>query len=293
MNDIELDNYIEAGKAAKYVLHDCAAEIKVGVGIADIFDLVLDGFEKLGIEQSFPPNISINECAAHDTASPDEARVFAQGDLVKLDIGTHIDGYIADTALTVDLGDGDHAELCEASKKALEAAIGVVKPEIVVSEIGAVVEETITSYGYKPIVNLTGHALARYDLHHGLSIPNTGRFGNAVLRLDDVIAIEPFATTGSGMIHESARGEIYQLVGNSPVRSPTARKIMKKAEETKGLPFSRRNLNIPKSELALPGLVSAGNLYLHKCLCDVPGSFVSQYEHTIIVAEDEPIVTTL
>lgn len=290
MNDTELDYYIEAGKSAKYVLHKCAAEIKPGVGIADIFDMVLDGFEKEGVQQSFPPNISLNECAAHDTASPDEERTFSAGDLVKLDIGTHVEGYIADTAVTVDLG--DHAKLCEASHNALEAAIKVVKPEIVVSEIGQVVEDTITSYGFKPVVNLTGHALARYDLHHGLSIPNTGMFGSAVLRLDDAIAIEPFATTGTGMIHESGRGEIYQVENDAPVRSPTARKVMAKAEETKGLPFARRWLNIPKAELALPNLVKMGNLYLHHCLCDVPGSFVSQFEHTIIVTEDEPIVTT-
>ncbi|MDO5844281.1 MAG: type II methionyl aminopeptidase [Methanocorpusculum sp.] len=290
MNDTELDYYIEAGKAAKYVLHKCAAEIKPGVSLADIFDMVLDEFEAKGVHHSFPPNISLNECAAHDAPSPDDERVFAEGDLVKLDIGTHVEGYIADTAVTVDLG--DHAKLCEASQNALEAAIKMVKPELVVSEIGKVVEETITSYGYKPIINLTGHALARYDLHHGLSIPNTGLFGNGVLRLDNAIAIEPFATTGTGMVHESGRAEIYQVVNDSPVRAPTARKIMSRAEEMKGLPFARRWLNVPKAELALPNLVRLGNLYSYHCLCDVPESFVSQFEHTIIVTEDEPIVTT-
>ena len=159
MNDNELDSYMEAGRVAKNVLHKCAAEIKPGVGLADIFDIVLDEISSAGVSPSFPPNISLNNCAAHDTASPDEERVFAEGDLIKLDIGTHIDGYIADTAITVDLG--DHASLCEASRAALDAAIKVVAPEVVVSEIGAAVEKTITSFDYKPIINLTGHALAR------------------------------------------------------------------------------------------------------------------------------------
>lgn len=291
MNDTELDCYMEAGKIAKAVLHSCAAEIKPGVLHCDIFDMVVERIEAAGASLSFPPNISINECAAHDTPSPVDERVFAEGDLVKLDIGTHIDGYIADTAMTVDLG--DNAKLCEAAKKALEAAIGVVRSEVVVSDIGKVVEETITSYGYKPIVNLTGHGLGRYSLHHGLSIPNTGLFGSGVLRSDNVIAIEPFATTGSGSVHEATRAEIYQVVGDAPVRSPTARKILKRADETNGLPFSRRWLGIPKAELAIPNLIKQGNLYDYHVLSDVAGSFVSQFEHTIIVTDEEPIVTTL
>ncbi len=290
MNDSELDNYLEAGRVAKQVLHSCAAEIKPGILMGDIFDMVVDRIESAGAMLSFPPNISLNEVAAHDSPSPDDERVFAEGDLVKLDIGTHIDGYIADTAVTVNLG--DHEKLCEAAQTALDAAIAVVKPEIVVSEIGAAVEAAITSYGFKPIVNLTGHALARYSLHHGLSIPNTGIFGSAVLREDNVIAVEPFATTGSGMVHEAPRAEIYQVVGDSPVRSPTARKILKRAEIMHGLPFSRRWLGVQKADLALPSLLRQGNLYVYHCLSDVPESFVAQFEHTMIVAEDGPIVTT-
>ena len=291
MNDTELDCYLEAGRVAKAVLHSCAAEIKPGVLHTDIFDMVLDKFEAAGVSPSFPPNISINECAAHDTPSPVDDRVFAEGDLVKLDIGTHVEGYIADTAVTINLG--DHEKLCEAAQKALDAAISVVKPELVVSEIGKVVEETITSYGFKPIVNLTGHGLGRYSLHHGLSIPHTGLFGTGVLRNDSVIAIEPFATTGSGSVHEATRAEIYQVVGDAPVRSPTGRKILKKADEMCGLPFSRRWLGIPKAELAIPTLLKQGNLYDYHVLSDVAGSFVAQFEHTVIVTEDEPIVTTL
>lgn len=291
MNDTEFDNYKEAGRIARDVLHSCAAEIKPGVLHSTIFDMVLDKIAKASSTPSFPPNISINECAAHDTPSPIDERVFAEGDLVKLDIGTHIDGYIADTAVSVDLG--NHKELCEASQTALDAAIELVKPNLVVSEIGKAVEEKITSYGYRPIANLTGHGLARYDLHHGISIPNIGSFGNAVLQTDSVIAIEPFATSGSGIVHEGTRGEIYQVIGNTPVRSPTARKILKKAEEMNGLPFSRRWLNIPKAELALPSLLREGNLYAYHTLSDIPGSFVAQFEHTIIVTEDHAFVTTL
>lgn len=290
MNDTELDNYREAGRIAKDVLHHCAAEIKPGAQMGDIFDMVVDRIMSAGAMLSFPPNISYNEVAAHDSPSPGDERMFAEGDLIKLDIGTHIDGYIADTAVTVNLG--THYKLCEASKAALDAAIRIVRPELVVSEIGSAVEAAITSYGFKPIINLTGHAVARYSLHHGLSIPNTGMFGSGVLREDMVIAIEPFATTGSGMVHETPRAEIYQVIGDAPVRSPTARRIMKEAEVTHGLPFSRRWLNIPKSDLAIPSHLRRGNLHVYHCLSDIPDSFVAQFEHTMIVTGDGPIVIT-
>ncbi|HJJ88604.1 MAG TPA: type II methionyl aminopeptidase [Methanocorpusculum sp.] len=290
MNDIELDNYLEAGKIAKKVLQSCAAEIKPGVLVGDIFDMVVDQIETRGAMLAFPPNISLNDVAAHDSPSPNDERTFTTGDLIKLDIGTHIDGYIADTAISVNLG--THEKLCEASKVALDAAIKVVKPEMVVSEIGAAIEDAIISYGFKPIINLTGHAVARYDLHHGLSIPNTGLFGTSVLRKDDVIAIEPFATTGSGIVHEAPRAEIYQIINNTPVRSSISRKIMKKAAEMNGLPFSRRWLNIPKADLAIPTLLRQGILHVYHCLADVPDSFIAQSEHTVIVTDDGPLVTT-
>ena len=240
MNDTELDNYLEAGRIAKEVLHSCAAEIKPGVLMGDIFDMVVDQIESKGAMLSFPPNISFNDVAAHDSPSPGDERTFAEGDLIKLDIGTHIDGYIADTAVTVNLG--DHDKLCEAAKAALEAAINVVKPEVVVSEIGAAVEGAITSYGFKPIINLTGHAVARYDLHHGLSIPNTGLFGSGVLRKDDVIAIEPFATTGSGMVHEAPRAEIYQVEEGPGDERPSI--LPQMAPDTKSRP---RSANSPQT----------------------------------------------
>jgi methionyl aminopeptidase len=290
MNDVEVDNYLEAGKIAKEVLHSCAAKIKPGVLMGDIFDIAVDQIETKGAMLSFPPNISFNDVAAHDSPSPEDERTFSEGDLIKLDIGTHIDGYIADTAVTINLG--NHDKLCEASQIALETAINMVKPGVLVSKIGAAVEEEITSYGFKPIINLTGHAVAHYDLHHGLTIPNTGLFGSSVLRKDDVIAIEPFATTGSGVVHESPRAEIYQVVDNIPVRSPTARKIMKKAQEMNGLPFSRRWLHVPKADLALPALLRQGNLHVYHCLVDTPESFVAQFEHTMIVTEDGALVIT-
>ncbi|HJJ55938.1 MAG TPA: type II methionyl aminopeptidase [Methanocorpusculum sp.] len=290
MDDTVFDKYIEAGKIAKEVLSESSARVKPGVLISDIFDFVLDQIEAKSAKLSFPPNISLNNVAAHDTASPIDDRVFKEGDVVKLDIGTHIDGYIADTSVTVDLG--DHNKLCEAAKTALDEAIKVVKPGTPIGHIGYIIESTIESYGYQPIRNLTGHSISRYILHDGLSIPNIGIQSSKTLEVDQVIAIEPFATTGSGIVHETNRYEIYQVLGNNRTRTPLARKILAKASEMKGLPFSRRWLKIQPTDFIMPTLIHQGNLYAYPCLEDIPGSIVSQFEHTMIVTENGATVTT-
>src|SRR5512147_2053258 len=118
MNDEILDRYREAGLIAAKILSDGTKAIRVGASYLEVVELVESRVREEGADLAFPLNISLNEDAAHDTASPGETRLFAEGDLVKLDLGVHVDGYIADTAVTVDLG--RNSLLVEASEQALE-----------------------------------------------------------------------------------------------------------------------------------------------------------------------------
>ncbi|MDO9323323.1 MAG: type II methionyl aminopeptidase, partial [Methanoregula sp.] len=227
---------------------------------------------------------------AHDTASPGDARVFEKGDVAKLDLGVHIDGYIADTATTVDLG--SNSLLLAASEQALEAAIAMVRPGATAGELGAAVQHEIESRGYRPIANLTGHGLDRYVLHRAPSIPNVGNNRGIVLEEGMVFAIEPFATTGSGHVGEKSRMEIYSQISQKPVRNPAARAILEIVKDRHGLPFSRRWLTERKQDLTLPTLVRSQTLHAYPVLSDIPGSLVSQHEHTIVVTADGCVVTT-
>ena len=94
---------MQAGAAAKKILSEGAQRIQVGVSLLDVADFVENSILEAGFGIAFPVNISLNEAAAHDTPSPDDTRTFAEGDMVKLELGVHLDGYIADTACTVDL----------------------------------------------------------------------------------------------------------------------------------------------------------------------------------------------
>jgi len=285
-----LEKYCTAGSLAARILREGAHEIRVGGSYLELVESIEARVKAEGAELAFPLNLSLNEDAAHDTATWGDERVFAKGDVAKLDLGVQIDGYIADTATTVDLG--NNSLLLDASSKALEAAIRTVKPGATAGALGAAVQQEIESRGYRPIANLTGHGLDRYVLHRSPTIPNISINGGVVLEEGMAFAIEPFATTGSGHVKEKTKMEIYSQLSAKPVRTPAGRTILESIRDRHGLPFSRRWLGERKMDLALPALIRSGHLHAYPVLSDIAGSLVSQHEHTVIVTSDGCIVTT-
>ena len=287
------EKYIKAGMIAARVREASREIVKPGVKILDIAESIEQMIYEEKGEPAFPVNISLNDAAAHDTADFSDARIISENDIVKIDLGVHIDGYVGDTAYTV-AWNSDYDQLIEASRKALDAAIALCKPGTNIKEIGAAIERTIRTHGFQPIRNLTGHGLEQYNLHAEPQIPNYPA-GNFILQKGQVIAIEPFATTlaGSGMIKESEPTLIYMVIRESPTRNMDARSIMRYARTRDGLPFSVRWLPVSgfKLKLALRELMQNGALYEYPVLKEQLGAPISQAEHTIIV-DDEPVVTT-
>jgi len=290
VKDDVFDKYRTAGALAAWILREGAQGIRVGASYLELVESIEARVKTEGAELAFPLTLSLNEDAAHDTASPGDARVFVKGDVAKLDLGVQIDGYIADTATTVDLG--NNSLLVDASREALGSAIRGVKPGVAAGVLGAAIQQEIEKRGYRPIANLTGHGLGQYVQHGPPTIPNVGTGGGTVIEEGMVFAIEPFATTGCGRVGEKSRMEIYSQISNRPVRIPAGRTILEKIRDRRGLPFSRRWLGEKKLDLALPAMVRSGTLHAYPVLSDIPGSLVSQHEHTLIVTSDGCIVTT-
>jgi methionyl aminopeptidase len=290
MKDEIFEKYRDAGEIAAKILRKGAKEIREGVSYLEVVESIEVQVREEGAVLAFPLNLSLNEDAAHDTASPGDVRIFSRGDVAKLDLGVQIDGYIADTATTIDLG--NNSLLLEASEKALDAAIKAVRPGTTAGELGVAVQKEIEYRGYRPIANLTGHGLDRYVLHRSPTIPNIGVNGGVVLEEGMVFAIEPFATTGSGHVGEKIRKEIYSQISQKPVRTPIARNILNTVKDRRGLPFARRWLSEIKTDIALAALVRSQVLHVYPVLSDILGSLVSQHEHTVIVTDEGCIVTT-
>lgn len=289
MDPNALEKWRRAARIAAAVRDHVAARAQPG---ARLIDLAREGhrlMERMGGEPAFPLQISRNEIAAHYCSPPDDPTVLEEGDVVKIDCGVHVDGYVADTALTVDLSaDGRHAGLLEAARAALEAAVEVARPRLEVREIGRVVEEAIRSRGFEPVRNLTGHGVGRWRVHLPPQIPNVPSGGGRLPR-EGCVAIEPFASTGRGLIEERGRPHVFMADRNLRKVRGADRDVLQTIRAFKGLPFGSRDLldRHPYRKVAetLNALAASGQLVSYPPLCDVEGSWVAQFEHTLYVSE--------
>lgn len=250
--------------------------------------------ESLGGRPAFPINISINEVAAHYSPTLHNKNSIKADDYVKLDVGVHVDGWIGDTAITVRLAGED--EIIECSNRMLAVALPMFKPDASLADIGAAVEDVAKEFELNPVRNLTGHSLARYNLHAGHVVPNIRTNVAKTLLEGEVYAVEPFCTPGGGWVKDAEPPMIFRWIADSPVRMAEARRILQLAKtDFSKLPFAKRwvekEISGVKLELALKQAIGSGGLHPYNILKESSGKPVGQAEHTVIVA-DKPIVTT-
>jgi len=300
MDNAIYEKYKHAGKIAADARDYGVSLLKPGVRLVDVATDIETKIKENGAGLAFPVNIALNTAAAHYSPRHDDSLVFKKGDVAKLDVGAHVDGYIADTAITVEIGTHTYDTMIKASSGALEKVIEVLKAGILLSEIGAVVQETITACGYKPIDNLMGHGLDRFELHSGLSVPNVRSLGNKMKPKDgDVLAIEPFATNGAGHVISGGGSNIYlcnrslkaKLIRDSKIKFMFERM----AAQFTTLPFAERwyhDLFPNSNDLALKKLSFLGLIKHYPQLFEAKGGIVTQKEHTVIVKENGCEVTT-
>ncbi|MFH1789166.1 MAG: type II methionyl aminopeptidase [Candidatus Altiarchaeota archaeon] len=295
MDADELASYREAGKIAVKVREETKSLVKTGAKILEVAEAIESRILGQGAGLAFPVNICINDVTAHYTPKIGDETTLSDKDVVSVDLGVHVDGFIADTAYTMDLS-GEYGKMLEANETALSESIKLVKPGLSVSRIGETVQNILQEAGFKPIENLTGHEVQQYDLHAGLSVPNIKVPYDWIIEEDMVLALEPFATDGYGRVVESRKPEIYSVVNPKPIRLREARVILKEVEDREGLPFAERwlagKIGPLKIGLAFKELVSKDILKPYPPLHEVKNGRVSQFEHTIIVTSDGCEVTT-
>ena len=278
---MEYESYKEAGKIAKNALEKGIGSIKEGKSYFEVAEEI-EEYIKARADLAFPVNISVNSVAAHYTPSMRDKLEFRKGDVVKVDVGAHVDGFIADTAKTIEIDAKNRDALIRASKEALEEAIKIIKSGVTVGEIGRRIEEKIRGYGFKPVKNLNGHLLGRYNLHAGISIPNIANDIKIALKEGQVIAIEPFASDGAGYVVDKGVGNIYRIAKHSPFVKEIERKF-------DGLPFAERWLRSiygDDTAFKISFLMKRKIIAPYYKLVDAGNGIVTQFEHTIIVREE-------
>lgn len=286
MNERYIQDFIRAGAIAKEVRAYGKALIQPGASYLHVTRAICEKIRALGAIPAFPPQMALNEVAAHFLPMPPEDIRF-ENQLVKLDIGVCYQGAIGDCAVSVDLS-GKYQALIEAAEEALLNAERSVKVGQPIREIGKIIEQTITGRGFQPVRNLSGHGLGPYKIHTAPSIPNYDDGSTRRITAGMTFAIEPFATTGRGMIEEKGVATIFSLVSMRRVHSPESRDLLVEIKKFQGLPFAMHDLclegvSIETVKKALAELLNAHILHGYPPLVEETRGWVAQAENSILV----------
>lgn len=281
-----LEKYRLAHDISDKVIDFAKPLVKEDAKILDVAEKIEKKIVELGAKPSWPVNFSINEIAAHVTPVMNDPTVLKENDLVKVDIGCQVDGYISDRAFTICIGKKTHP-LIETSEKATKAALDALKTGVTVSEISGLIDDIVTESGFRPIRNLAGHSMSQNSQHEPPTIPNSKTNDMTEISEGTPIAIEVFTTDGNGWVKESSPTTIYKFLQDRPVRMPEARKILEMAKnDFEMLPFATRwlkEISPVKIEMALRQLVSAEALEAFPPLKEEANGMVAVYEDTKIV----------
>jgi methionyl aminopeptidase len=303
-----IEAYEKSGKIVSKVRKMAVDYIEADMKILELVDFVESNIIEMGAKPAFPCNISINEITAHYTSPPGDESIIKDGDLVKIDLGAHVDGYIADSAITVLVGNADNVlneeekelnlKMIQTAQYALESAINTIKAGVELGEIGTAIEETITQNGLNTIPSLSGHEVDQYVLHSGISVPNKKEENHHKIEEGDVLAIEPFVTYGSGLLKDVNETNIFKFLKNRPMRMVHAKKLLHNIVSDYGsLEFCQRWLindnNKNHINMAMRQLINSGTIYAYHVLKEKSNARVAQAEHTVIVEKDGCQVITL
>jgi methionyl aminopeptidase len=293
-----LAKFQRAGLILRETREEMRGFVRTDMPIIEVCEKAENLIKKKGAKPAFPCNVSINEVAAHYTSPPGDNRTIPEKSVVKVDIGAHVDGYVADTAVTVCF-DPEYDSLVKAAEAALKKAVENIGPGISTSRLGTIIEATIKSYGYKPISNLTGHQVGRYLVHAGTSLPNVPQLFSSKIKLGGVYAIEPFVTVQNaiGKVEDGEETTIFRLVRSKPLKDMHARQLLKYIEENfRTLPFAERWLHqaVPEQDYraAFRELLSSKAIMAYRVFVEASRKPVAQAEHTVLIQKDGCTVLT-
>jgi methionyl aminopeptidase len=288
-------DFLRAGEIAARVLDEVTPLVKPGVKIIKICALAEKRIIEFGGRPAFPCNVSINEEAAHYSSPYADKKTFPSIGLAKVDIGSHVNGHLCDTAVTVDL-DGTYEKFVFASDEALDAAVELIRPGVKLGEVGAVIEKAIKKHGLRPVHQLSGHQVKPWILHAGKNVPNIRMRRTETMEAGETYAVEPFATDGNGTIKN--RDESFIFANNMSSKKKLDKlslQIRNTARRRFGtLPWASRWLHDGKINVdaAIHTLARAGVISGYPVLVEGKEGLVSQSEHTLFVSEEGAIVTT-
>jgi methionyl aminopeptidase len=296
---MQVQDYTNAGKIAAVVRENARKKYHVGSTLLEICESIEKEIESMGGKCAFPVNTSLNEIAAHYTAEPNDSVAVKETDLLKIDLGVQINGYIADTAVTV-CYDPNYDYLVQAAESALKDAMSIMRVGTKSSDVGKTIENTVKEMGGIPIANLSGHSLEQYTIHAGKSVPNIWSIGSFSFQSTEAYACEPFVTTpdGLGFVREGKTRNIFSLATRKRSKDDEANKLIDFIwNKFNMLPFALRWLlhewDEKTARILLDKLIQNKIVRSYPILVEANRQRVAQAEHTFIPQENGVTVTTI
>ncbi|KXH54203.1 methionine aminopeptidase [Colletotrichum salicis] len=251
----------------------------------------------------FPTGLCLNHEVAHYTPNPGQKDVVLKyEDVMKVDFGVHVNGWIVDSAFTMSF-DPVWDSLLAGVRDATESGIKIAGIDVRICDVSAAIQETMESYEVEvggkiypvnPVRNICAHDIARYQIHAGKSIPFIKNNDQTKMEEGEIFAIETFGTTGRGKLYDDVGIYGYKLDYDAPaqVKLPfaSANRLYKTIKEQFGsIVFCRRyldRLGLDRYLAGLKSLESHGILESYAPLADIKGSQSAQFEHTILLREN-------
>lgn len=315
LDDIIVKDYRKAAVMHRLIRNELRTKVNESVLFTDITsyanELVAKYCKPLcnqTIGYAFPVGISVNEIIAHDTANVGDKRTLKLNDVVKIDLGIHLNGSIIDSAFTMVVGDDQvtknfYAPLLESSRDATYTGIALSGVDARLYEISEAIAEVIGSYELedgtviKPVFGLGGHNILPYRVHGEkliLSVPHKTQ-KNLKMEENEFYAIETYASTGSGkpnqdnisrcnhfMIDNNIKTNYSNLKGKEK-NNALLKWVMK---DNNTLPFTQEwCAHVDNYADHINYYVGKRGITAFPPLSDSAGSKTAQFEHTIHIKE--------
>ncbi|CAM1506199.1 Fc.00g058400.m01.CDS01 [Cosmosporella sp. VM-42] len=315
-DDDFLQNYRKAAEVHRQARQWVQETVKPGHTLLDIAEGIEDSVRALlghagrepgdGVKagMGFPTGLCLNHQTAHYTPNPGQKDVMLQQqDVMKVDFGVHINGWIIDSAFTMAF-DPTYDNLLAAVKDATNSGIKATGIDVRICDVSAAIQEAMESYEVeirgktypvKAVRNISAHNIHHYRIHGGKSIPFIKNSNQTKMEEGEVFAIETFGTTGRGLLRDDVGIYGYGLNHDVPLTASlplvSAKRLHKTIRENFGtLVFCRRYLDRLGVEKYLAGmncLVSNGIVEAYEPLADIKGSYSAQFEHTLLLRETQ------
>ncbi|KAI4860467.1 methionine aminopeptidase 2-like protein [Hypoxylon rubiginosum] len=310
LNTDFLIDYRHAAETHRQVRQWAQKNIKPGQTLTEIAEGIEDSIRRLvghdGLAEGdakvagvgFPTGLNLDHIAAHFTPNAGNKTVLQQSNVMKVDIGVHVNGKIVDSAFTMSF-DPMYDNLLAAVKDATNTGVKEAGIDVRLGELGGLIQEAMesyeceingTTYPIKSIRNLTGHTILPYSIHGTKSVPIVKSADNTKMEEGDVFAIETFGSTGNGYVHDEGEVSHYALRSDAPkvdLRLSSAKSLLNVIKKNFGtIPFARRYLDRLGQEkylLGLNNLVQSNIVEDYPPLLDKRGSYTAQFEHTILL----------